>query len=59
MSDHFSLFGLPRAFALDEKMLQQKYLALQREFHPDRAAPEQMLAMLQKSADINGSNGAT
>ena len=53
MSDHFSLFGLPRAFALDEKMLQQKYLALQREFHPDRAAPEQKLAMLQKSADIN------
>jgi molecular chaperone HscB len=53
MSDHFSLFGLPRSFALDEKALQQKYLKLQREFHPDRAAPEQKLAMLQKSADIN------
>ncbi len=53
MSDHFSLFGLARVFALDEKALQQKYLTLQREFHPDRAAPENKLAMLQKSADIN------
>lgn len=53
MSDHFSLFGLPRAFALNEKMLQQKYLALQREFHPDRASADQKLVMLQKSADIN------
>ena len=53
MSDHFALFGFAPAFALDEKALQQKYLALQREFHPDRAVPENKLAMLQKSADIN------
>ena len=53
MSDHFSLFGLAPTFALDEKELQQKYLELQREFHPDRAAPEKKFAMLQKSADIN------
>lgn len=53
MSDYFELFGLKREFALDEAALRQKYFALQRDHHPDRASPDQKLAMLQKSADIN------
>lgn len=52
MFDAFALFNLERAFALDEAALHQRYLALQREFHPDRS-PENKIAMLQKSADIN------
>ncbi|MBF0184692.1 MAG: Fe-S protein assembly co-chaperone HscB [Magnetococcales bacterium] len=37
-ADYFSLFALPRAFALDGALLQQPYQALQRQFHPDRFA---------------------
>ena len=52
MFDAFAVFNLERKFALYEAALHQRYLELQREFHPDRSA-ENKIAMLQKSADIN------
>lgn len=52
MFDAFALFNLERKFALDEAALHQRYLTLQREFHPDRSS-DNKIAMLQKSADIN------
>ncbi|HSN32791.1 MAG TPA: Fe-S protein assembly co-chaperone HscB [Ideonella sp.] len=48
-SDDFTLFGLPRRFALDAAELDARWKALQREVHPDRFAAEgraaQRLAM--------------
>ena len=36
--NHFELFGLPVAFALDAERLEQAYRDLQAEIHPDRFA---------------------
>jgi molecular chaperone HscB len=38
--DDFTLFGLPRRFALDAGVLAQRWRALQAEVHPDRFAAE-------------------
>lgn len=35
MADHFTLLGLPRQFALDDEVLRDKFLALNRHAHPD------------------------
>lgn len=35
-SDHFTLFGLPLAFAIDRDALDRAYRAMQSEVHPDR-----------------------
>lgn len=54
-SDHFSRFGLPQRFAVDEKLLTKRYYDLQRQHHPDRfvnATNEQQWAV-QQSALIN------
>lgn len=39
-SDDFTLFGLPRRFALDADALAQRWRELQTEVHPDRFATE-------------------
>ncbi|TDQ59682.1 co-chaperone protein HscB [Mesocricetibacter intestinalis] len=56
MSNPFSLFDLPVQFAIDQNLLAQRYLRLQKTLHPDNFAQasvqEQRLAM-QKSAEIN------
>jgi molecular chaperone HscB len=36
--DHYSLFDLPREFALDARELEQRFRDLSRRFHPDRYA---------------------
>jgi molecular chaperone HscB len=37
-SDFFALFGLQKTFQLDQDTLDKAYLALQAQYHPDRAA---------------------
>ncbi len=54
--DPFAVFGLPRSLDLDEKALEQRYLRLSRECHPDlhRARDTaDCIAVLQRSAEIN------
>lgn len=54
--DPFTVFGLPRSLELDERALEQRYLRLSRECHPDlhRAADTtDCVAVLQRSAEIN------
>jgi molecular chaperone HscB len=55
-SDDFTLFGLPRRFALDADALRQRWRDLQAEVHPDRFAVEgaaaQRMAM-QWSVRVN------
>lgn len=36
--DHFDILGVPRAFRLDEKVLEEKHRELTRLLHPDRHA---------------------
>ncbi|QQF76848.1 Fe-S protein assembly co-chaperone HscB [Histophilus somni] len=56
MINPFALFDLEIDFNLDQQILSQRYLTLQKSLHPDnfahRSAQEQRLA-LQKSAEIN------
>lgn len=58
--DDFTLFGLPRRFALDRSELDARWRALQAEAHPDRFAAEggaaQRLAM-QWAVRINEAHG--
>ena len=55
-SDDFTLFGLPRRFAVDAEALRQRWRDLQSEVHPDRFAAEgaaaQRMAM-QWSVRVN------
>ncbi len=54
--NHFELFGLPRAFAVDAGALETAYRALQRETHPDRfahAGDAERRVALQSSARVN------
>ena len=39
--DFFSLFGLKRQFSIDTQALERAYIALQKQFHPDRFASMQ------------------
>lgn len=54
--DHFALFGLDRAYGLDEAALRERYRELQRVVHPDRFAgasdQERRLAM-QEAVRVN------
>lgn len=54
--DPFTVFGLPRSLDLDERALEQRYLKLSRECHPDlnrTADISDCIAVLQRSAEIN------
>lgn len=56
MQNPFTLFDLPVQFQLDNTLLSERYLALQKNLHPDnfvsRSAAEQRMAM-QKSTEVN------
>lgn len=47
--NYYELFGLPKAFLVDQHLLADKYRQLQREFHPDKfagkSASEQRLSV--------------
>ena len=54
--DAFTIFGLPKTLDVDERLLEQRYLRLSRECHPDlnRARDTaDCVAVLQRSAEIN------
>jgi molecular chaperone HscB len=55
-SDPFAVFGIPRSLDLDEKRLEQRYLELSRQCHPDlhrSAATADCAAILRRAADVN------
>ncbi|MBL8747981.1 MAG: Fe-S protein assembly co-chaperone HscB [Planctomycetes bacterium] len=54
--DPFAVFGLARSLDLDDKTLEQRYLRLSRECHPDLHRAKDTadcIAVLQRSAEIN------
>lgn len=56
MQNPFALFELPVEFKLDSARLSQRYLALQKQYHPDNFASQsaqQQLQAVQKAAEIN------
>lgn len=56
MQDPFELFGIAVGFQLDTALLSQRYLDLQKQYHPDNFATEstaQQLAAVQQAAQIN------
>ncbi|MGV6989071.1 Fe-S protein assembly co-chaperone HscB [Testudinibacter sp. P80/BLE/0925] len=57
MQNPFELFGIAVGFQLDTALLSQRYLDLQKQYHPDNFATEsaaQQLAAVQQAAQING-----
>lgn len=55
-ADYFELFGLPRAYELDLNVLEERFLAICRNIHPDKyaSAGEEMRAFaLRASASVN------
>lgn len=56
MNNPFALFDLPVQFQLDNVLLSERYLALQKQLHPDNVAngsAAEQLSAVQKSADVN------
>lgn len=54
--NHFELFGLPAAFAIDAAELQQRYRKLQQTLHPDRfanASQRDKLLAVQRTSQLN------
>ena len=54
--DAFAVFGVPRALDLDAQDLEQRYLQLSRECHPDHhrsGSADDCVAVLQRAAEIN------
>lgn len=54
--DHFEVLGVPRRYHLDGAELEEKYLALQKETHPDRfakAAPKERLDAVVRNTELN------
>lgn len=56
MKDYFTLFDLPRSYALSESELHKRYIALQRQTHPDRLvgkSPAERNEAIQLSMRVN------
>ena len=56
MQNHFELFGLPAAFALDKEVLEKAYREIQSQVHPDRfahAGDAERRASLQWTTRVN------
>jgi molecular chaperone HscB len=54
--DYFEVLGLPRQFHLDRAELEERYLALQKETHPDRfakALPRERLEAVVRNTELN------
>ena len=55
--DPFTVFGLPRSMDLDARTLEQRYLKLSRECHPDHLRAQETagdcLAVLRRAAEVN------
>lgn len=54
--DHFSVLGLPRAYALDLGELQRRFRDLSRQLHPDRfarAEPRERRISLERATRLN------
>ena len=54
--DHFEVLGLPRRYHLDAADLEQRYLALQKETHPDRfakALPRERMEAVVRNTELN------
>jgi molecular chaperone HscB len=54
--DHFEVLGLPRAYHLDAADLETRYLALQKETHPDRfakAMPRERMESVVRNTELN------
>ncbi len=54
--DPFTVFGLQRSMDVDERALEQRYLKLSRECHPDLHRQQETgdcIAVLQRAAEIN------
>jgi molecular chaperone HscB len=53
---HFDVLGIARAFHLDEKALEARYLELSRRWHPDRfakAQPRERMEALSRTTEVN------
>ena len=54
--DFFEVLGVPRKFHLPTEELEQRYLALSKQLHPDRfaqASPRERLMAVQKTTELN------
>jgi molecular chaperone HscB len=54
--DHFEVLGLPRKFHVDAADLETRYLALQKETHPDRfakALPRERMEAVVRNTELN------
>jgi len=54
--DYFGFLGLPRALNIDAAVLEERFRALSREFHPDyfyNATPPERRASLERSSYLN------
>lgn len=54
--DYFEVFGLARAYHVDKAQLEQRYLALQMQTHPDRfakALPRERLEAMARNTELN------
>src|SRR5947209_19359802 len=57
--DKFAVVGLPRAYELDERALEESFRALSRKLHPDRfarATPRERRFSLEQTTILNDAN---